>query len=52
MSIKTVEEQPCRPLILKSQIILKEREHVHSLGLATVRALGTLKQLTTLEWLA
>lgn len=25
MSIKTVVEQPCRPLILKSQIILKEK---------------------------
>lgn len=25
MSIKTVIEQPCKPLILKSQIILKEK---------------------------
>lgn len=50
MSIKTVVQQPCRSLLLKSQIRLTEREHVHSLGLAAVRALGAVKQLTTLEW--
>lgn len=49
MSIKTVVQQPCRSFLLKSQTILKEREHVPSLGLDAVKALGTLKQLTTLE---
>lgn len=52
MSIKTVVQQPCRSLLLKSKIILKERQHVHSLGQAAVKALGTVKHLATLEWFA
>lgn len=50
VSIKTVVQQPRRSLLLKSQIRVKEREHVHALGLTAVRDIGTVKQLRILEW--
>lgn len=49
--IKTVVLQPCKSHFIKSQITLKEREHVCiCLGETAVRDNGTVDQAEILEW--